>query len=233
MNSLPELQKADHDRPVIAFFDMDLTLLKVNSARLWLSFAREQGRISLQTMLQGFFWMARYRLGTVDMQRVTEYALALEAGTSEEEMVEVCERWFERLVRPTLSARAVARVQAHQAAGHDVVILTASTRYGSTPLAQLLGLPLVCTELEVENGILTGRHLPPLCFGPGKLERARTFAGQHGALLGDSWFYTDSHTDLPVMEAVGHPVAVNADRWLRRRARERGWPRVDWVGTSR
>lgn len=228
---LPPLEEVFDGRPVIAFFDMDLTLLEVNSARLWLGFARAENRISRLTLLRGLFWMVRYRLGTVDLQRVTEYALALEAGTPEQEMIEVCERWFETLVRPTISARAVARARAHQAAGHEVVILTASTRYGATPLARELGVPLVCTELEVENGILTGRHHPPLCFGRGKLERARTYAGEQGALLGECWFYTDSVTDLPVMEAVGHPVAVNADRGLLRKARQKGWPQVTWAGS--
>ena len=227
---LPPLEELGDGRPVIAFFDMDLTLLEVNSARLWLSFARAEGRISRLTMVRGLYWMLRYRLGTVDMQRVTEYALSLERGTPEAEMFEICDRWFSTLVRPTISPRAVERVEAHQAAGHEVVILTASTRYGATPLARELDLPLVCTELEVVEGALTGRHLPPLCFGAGKLARAQVYAEERGVPLGDCWFYTDSVTDLPVMEAVGHPVAVNADRSLERRAREAGWPRVAWAG---
>ncbi|MDF1563461.1 MAG: HAD-IB family hydrolase [Deltaproteobacteria bacterium] len=227
---LPKLEPAGTGAPVIAFFDMDLTLLEVNSAKLWLAFARREGRISRLTLLRGLVWVLRYRFGLIDQQKITEYGLSLEQGTSEAEMIELCERWYAELVRPTISRAAVARVEEHRAAGHEVVILTAATRYGAMPLARELELPLVCSEIEVVDGMLTGRHHPPLCYGEGKLERAREHARGRGAALEDCWFYTDSVSDLPVMEAMGHPVAVNADRPLTRRAREAGWPRVEWAG---
>jgi len=227
---LPEIHPPTPGRQRIAFFDMDLTVLEENSARLWLRFERAEGRISRATALRGLWWMLLYRVGLVDMEKVTARVLELETGTLEEELIARCERWYARDVRPKISKKARARLQAHREAGDALVLLTASTRYGSGPLARELDLELVCTELEVADGRLTGRALPPLCYGEGKLARARAFAKARGIPLNRCWFYTDSVTDLPVLEAVGHPVVINADPPLRRLAKARGWPSTAWAG---
>jgi phosphoserine phosphatase len=93
-------------------------------------------------------------------------------------------------------------------------------------MAEYLGFPgqYVCTYLEAEDGRLTGRIVPPVCYGPGKVVWAERFAAEHRVDLSASYFYTDSITDLPLLEQVGHPVAVNPDPRLRRLARRQGWP---------
>jgi HAD superfamily hydrolase (TIGR01490 family) len=216
------------DGPVLALFDMDKTLLTANSATLWLKFERQEGRMSRVDLVRGLLWIAQYHLGIVDMDTVTRRALALSAGDQESALKARTERWYRDMVRDTISAVAVARLEAHRRAGHDVAILTASTQFGAEPLARELSVEhLVCTRLEVGgDGRLTGRVDGTLCYGPGKLERARAFAEARGAKLSDAWFYSDSYTDLPVLEAVAHPVAVNADPRLARHARRRGWPVV-------
>ena len=98
-----------------------------------------------------------------------------------------------------------------------------------TPLAELLGVPdLLCTELEVVDGRLTGRHIAPACAGAGKVVYAERYAAEHGVDLGRSYFYTDSYSDLPMLERVGCPRVVNPDPRLRRRARARGWEIERW-----
>lgn len=227
VDPLPKPERAPSGEPVVAFFDMDLTLLTVNSAALWLQFERREGRISRKQWMQALGWMVQYRLGLLDLGLVTEKALALAAGQGTFAVAERTERWYQEMVRPRISRQAVARLEAHRAAGHVVALLTASTQYGAAPLARELEIAhVVSTILEVRNGALTGQVESPLCYGEGKLARARQFADQLGADLSKAWFYTDSYTDRPVLEAVGHPVVVNPDPRLARLARRVGWPVV-------
>lgn len=215
---------------VVAFFDMDLTLLTVNSARLWLDFERAEGRLGLGDMLRGLSWMFQYRLGVVDMEKVTAKALSLSKGQSAADLEARCRRWYARDVRPHISEAARARLEAHRAAGHRPVVLTASTQYGSRPLAEELEVELISTRLTDTDGVLDGGFEDPLCFGEGKWHHAERWLASEGLDPADAWFYTDSLTDLPVLERVGHPVVVNADPRLAREASRRGWPEVDWRG---
>lgn len=205
---------------------MDRTLLTANSGSLWLRFERREGRINRRQLARGLGWMLRYQLGILDMAKITEKALALSVGEGADDLTARCERWYLEMVRPTISAPVVERLRAHQAAGHRTAILTASTQFGAAPLARELDVELISTRLEVREGRLTGQVEPPLCYGEGKLARALAFAESGGASLADAWFYTDSISDLPVLQAVGHQVVVNPDRRLSRHARRAGWPIV-------
>jgi phosphoserine phosphatase len=101
-------------------------------------------------------------------------------------------------------------------------------------LARELSIPhLVCSELEVREGELTGAFDRPLCYGRGKLQRAEALVLSLGGSMDRAAFYSDSITDLPLLEAVGHPVVVNPDARLRRIARRRGWPIEEWIPTRR
>ncbi len=223
--SLPPPEPAPEGE-VVAFFDMDRTLLRVNSARLWIAFERREGRLGTADALRGLAWMLQYRLGIVDMEAVSRRALGLARGETARALAERCARWYASWVRPTVAREAVARLEAHRTAGHRPVILTASTTFAARPLARELGVDLVATELEVVDGRLTGRAVEPLCYGDGKRRRAEAYCRRVGARLEEAWFYTDSYTDLPVLEAVAHPVAVNPDPRLRRHAERAGWPIV-------
>jgi len=118
-----------------------------------------------------------------------------------------------------------ATVAAHRRAGHLLVILTSATRYLAEPVAADLGIEhLLVTQLLVRDGRFTGEAVRPLCYGEGKTYWAERFAAAQGVDLGRSYFYTDSITDLPVLERVGEPRIVNPDPRLRRVAGRRGWP---------
>jgi putative phosphoserine phosphatase/1-acylglycerol-3-phosphate O-acyltransferase len=120
-----------------------------------------------------------------------------------------------------------ATVEAHRRVGHVIAVLTSATRYLAEPLAADLGIEhVIVTQLVVDGGRFTGEVVRPICYGPGKIYWAERFATAHGVDLGRSWFYTDSITDLPVLERVGHPRVVNPDPRLRRAAQRRGWPVV-------
>jgi putative phosphoserine phosphatase/1-acylglycerol-3-phosphate O-acyltransferase len=115
-------------------------------------------------------------------------------------------------------------VQEHKARGHVVAILSSTTNYLADPLAEELGIEhLLVSRLVVRDGCFTGEAHRPICFGEGKLYWARRFAAEHDVDLAASFFYSDSVTDVPMLEIVGHPQIVNPDPLLRRVARRRGW----------
>lgn len=145
-------------------------------------------------------------------------------GSSERELAQAGERMFREQLAALVYPEARELVNAHLAAGHTVAITSAASRFQTEPVARDLGIRhVVCTRFEVERGRLTGRVAGEACFGAGKFEAARRFAEQNGIDLAQSYFYTDGHEDLPLLEAVGHPRPTNPDRRLRDAARARRW----------
>jgi putative phosphoserine phosphatase/1-acylglycerol-3-phosphate O-acyltransferase len=143
----------------------------------------------------------------------------------ESALEEIGERIFVRQLAKTVYPEARALVRAHRERGHTVAIVSSALRYQVEPLARDLEIEhVLSTRLEVEDGVFTGRVLRPTCFGEGKAQAVRDLAEQHGLDLDESWFYTDSHDDLPALEVVGRPRPLNPDERLERVARERAWP---------
>jgi HAD superfamily hydrolase (TIGR01490 family) len=213
----------------VALFDMDRTLVDVHTAKLYLRLQRELGEIGVLEALRCSYWLLQYGLGWIKAEKVALRLLASYRGRPEEWLRERCQQWFQSHVRVWVSSVGRARVREHQAAGHQVAIATSAVRQAALPLAAELCIEhLVCSELEVEALALTGTFEQPLCYGAGKLERARALVQSLGSSLDQAVFYTDSITDLPLLEAVGQPVAVNPDPRLRHLARRRGWPVEDW-----
>ncbi len=210
---------------VAAFFDLDHTVLSRSSAALWARFEHREGRLSRWQLVRLAWWTLQYRLALVDMTVMTRRLAADMRGQSEAEILERADRWFEEMVRPCITVGAVERIKEHKAQGHRVALLTASTAYVAAPAAQALGLgdDYICTRLEVQDGLFTGRCVEPICYGPGKVYWAQEFCARYNLDLAGSYFYTDSYTDLAMLEAVSHPVAVNPDVRLSRRAAREGW----------
>ncbi len=213
-----------------AFFDVDHTLLDVNSGARWLRHAWLTGQTSSLQALRALGWLVRYRLALLDLEAVTVLAAKDYRGRSAADLDAEARSWFRRDIEAHVCIEGRARVAEHQAKGHVVALLTSGTRFSVTPLAELLGVThLLCTELEVEGGELTGRHIAPACAGAGKVVYAGRFAAEHGIDLSQSYFYTDSYSDLPMLERVGCPRVVNPDPRLKRRARTRGWEIERWT----
>lgn len=212
-----------------ALFDLDRTLVRVETASLYVRYQREIGEATLTDLLRTLAWVAEYTLGVLDAERVAARVAATLAGTREVAMVERCERWVERDVMPHVGAAARAAVERHLAAGDLLAIVTGATPYASRPVARRLGIPhVLASELEVDGGAFTGRFVQPLCYGRGKITRVERLARERGFSLADAIFYTDSYTDLPLLCAVGEPVVVNPDPRLAREARRRGWRVERW-----
>jgi len=213
-----------------AFFDMDKTVLAVNSGTLWIQHLVTHREITAYDLARALWWLALYQLALVDGEFVTAEVASSVKGQREADMRRVCDRWFAEKVAPHITAGACAAVAEHRAQGHLLADLTTSTPYGSEPLGAHLGIPhVLCTRPEVRDGVFTGAVAGPVCFGRGKVRVAEAFAREHDVDLSASWFYTDSYSDLPMLERVGHPVAVNPDFRLRRHARAHGWPVRRWT----
>ncbi len=214
----------------IALFDMDDTLVGANTAALYFAERRRRGEISRrQAWRVGAAWIG-YRLNAIDMARLIRQGAAAAQGASEAEMIDCCARIYTEQVQPRILPAAIQALQSHRDRGDPVAIITASTPYIARPLAHDLGVPVVmATELQVgDDGLFTGQLVGEPCFGSQKVVRAQAFAAHFGLGLDAAWFYTDSHTDLPLLDAVGHPHVVRPDLRLRWTAKQRGWPVLQW-----
>jgi len=213
----------------VAFFDLDLTLLDVNTASLWIKREYREKNISRMFFLKSATWVGLYQLGFARMEDVIEKAVLLVEGLHEEEIRERTFRFWEEEVKMRFRAGASAAIQAHREAGHACVLLTSSSPYLSRPVAELLAFDgILCNRFEVIDGRFTGRAEKPLCYGEGKLVHANAWLQEHKLTLEQSAFYTDSFSDLPVLDAVGTPVCVHPDPRLRRQAERRGWAVQMW-----
>lgn len=217
----------------VAFFDLDRTLIDCNSGRLWMQAEWRAGRVGLREVLWGSWWLARYSLGFEDdLAALFEVAVATMAGQSEAEMDARVQRWFDAEVAPRLRPGARAALQWHATEGHRCVLATSSSIYAGRASARHWSLDdVIATEFGVAEGRFTGR-VAQLAAGDAKAERVRRWAEGQGVALEACWFYTDSMTDLALLECVGHPVVVHPDRRLRRHAERRGWPIEDWGHSS-
>jgi len=214
-----------------AFFDLDGTLLSVNSARLWLRRERRLGRLGVRQVAWAAAQLGLYRIGVIDMEAALRGALATLRGVEEERIRAETREWWEEDVRPWVAPGAHAVLARHRRAGEPLVLLTSSSRYAAENARAEFGLDDVLFQVyEVAAGRFTGEPVRPICFGPGKVEAAEAWAARSGIDLAASSFYTDSYTDLPMLERVGRPHAVHPDGRLLRAARARGWPVLDWRG---
>ncbi len=215
----------------IAFFDLDRTLIGGYSI---LSLARETAahgvrNRQLAQAAKVLRDLARHRVdnsGTNYHRLVRRVTRAL-AGVPESTLQELGERAWRNGIASSLYSEAITLVEAHRAAGHRLVIVTAASRYQVEPIARELGIDEIrCTRLEVVDGHFTGQVITPLCYGEGKALAARAVARRCRTTLSRCWFYTDSSADLALLRKVGHPVAVNPSERLEAVAVAEGWPRL-------
>jgi HAD superfamily hydrolase (TIGR01490 family) len=188
------------------------------------------GYINWRQALQAATWLSLYHLGYGHLEASLLTSIGQLTGLRESEVVARTRAFYEREVQHQFRPGARAVVDHHRARGDKLVLLTTSSNYLSEPVQRELGFDdALCNRFEVDaRGYYTGRPLGPLCFGSGKLVLGRAWAEAAGVPLSECSFYTDSASDLPMLEAVGRPVAVHPDPRLRRIALERGWEIADW-----
>jgi len=213
----------------LALFDLDNTLLSGDSDYEWAQFLIERGvleRAEYEAKNERFF--RQYKAGRLDIHEFLDFQLAPLARYPRAKLDEWHGEFMQARVRPLIRARGVELVQRHLGQGHLCAIVTSTNAFITAPIAREFGVDhLLATELEVRDGRFTGRPSGTPCFRQGKVTCLAEWLGERGQTLASfpaSWFYSDSLNDLPLLERVTHPVAVDPDETLRREALGRGWP---------
>jgi len=211
-----------------AFFDMDNTLLRIDTGTSWTRYLYRRGELPPKMLAKVAYWSALYKLALLDMEGVVTNLVRDLEGDLEADMIAKCEDWYAAYVAPEVAPAARVAIEHHRQAGHLVVLATGSTVYAARPVARGVGIDhVLATALEVESGKFTGRPAA-LCFGRHKVTLAERWAGDHDVDLAASYFYSDSYNDLPMLARVGTAIAVNPDARLRRAAKQRGWTTTRW-----
>ncbi len=209
-----------------AFFDLDKTVISKSSSLALTRPMYRAGLVSRSQLLKGAYAQLVYLLVGADekkMDRVKESMLALTKGWEKDQVEQVIREALSELIDPYIYLEALDLMELHRALGRKVFIVSSSPEEVVRPLAEHLGdVEVIATRAKVEDGKFTG-ELEFYAFGESKGEIIKDVAEQQGIDLSESYAYSDSVTDLPMLEAVGHPVAVNPDRDLRREAERRGW----------
>lgn len=215
---------------VVAFFDLDRTLIDVNSAVLYAKYERKHKRISNWQMVVALTYSTLYHLNLLDMELAYGKALAHYKGTSERLVDENTRSFFLSEVRDRIQPGALEALELHRQQGHLLVLLSTSSSYQAKIASETWGLDdYIANRFPAgDNGLLTGDFAKPLCYGEGKVTLAKRWIQGRGVDLKDCFFYSDSYSDLPMLQNVGNPRVVNPDPKLRSYAKSIGWRILDW-----
>ncbi len=210
-----------------AFFDLDKTVIARSSVLAFSAPFRREGLLDTSTALKAAFGQLLYILQGADrnkVDRLKEVMSRISRGWDREKVLSILRQELPDIVDPLIYEEALELMEEHRRAGRELYIVSASPEELVRLLADYIGVPhVIATRPEVVDGKYTGR-ISFYCFGEAKAEAIREEAVRVGIDLSRSFAYSDSITDLPMLEAVGNPVAVNPDRQLARVAQERGWP---------
>ncbi|HJX17058.1 MAG TPA: HAD family hydrolase [Acidiferrobacterales bacterium] len=214
----------------LAIFDLDNTLLRGDSDHVWGEFLVEQGVVDRARFAsENNRYYAAYLAGTLDIYEFLEQHQLRPLAEHDRATLELWRTQFVRdKIAPLITPAAHALVERHRARGDTLLIITATNRFITAPIAAAFGIPhLIATEAEEVNGQFTGKVAGVPSYREGKVERLSEWLNNRHESLDGSWFYSDSHNDLPLLNLVDHPVAVNADETLADYARTRGWPMIE------
>ncbi|RCG23602.1 HAD family hydrolase [Streptomyces diacarni] len=210
-----------------AFFDLDKTVIAKSSTLTFGKSFYQGGLINRRAVLRTAYAQFVYLLGGADhdqMERMREYLSALARGWDVEQVKEIVAETIHDLIDPIIYDEAASLIEKHHLAGRDVVIVSTSGAEVVEPIGRMIGADrVVATRMVVEEGRFSG-EIEYYAYGPTKAEAMRELAASEGYDLARCYAYSDSATDLPMLEAVGHPHAVNPDRALRKEALAREWP---------
>lgn len=210
----------------LAIFDLDNTLLNGDSDYLWGEFLVKQGLVDGEFYRQENrrFYEA-YKTGTLDIFSFLTFSLKPLADNSMQTLKSLHEQFMSESIDTIMLPAAQALIDSHRKRGDTLLIITATNRFVTAPIASRLGIEhLLATDPEIIDNRYTGKVDGVPCFQEGKVTRLNEWLADTQHDLTDSWFYSDSHNDLPLLERVTHPVAVDPDEKLRTHALKHNWP---------
>lgn len=216
----------------LALFDLDNTLLAGDSDHAWGEFLVEEGLVDAEEYRKAndrFY--EEYLNGELDIFHYLRFALQPLVRNEMDELLAWRKAFLEKKVRPMMQEKARELLDQHRQRGHTLMIITATNRFVTEPIAELLGVEhLIATEPELVNGRYTGEVAGVPSFQDGKVTRLNDWLDHHKRTLEGAWFYSDSHNDVPLLKQVENPVAVDPDPRLEALAKESGWPVISLRG---
>lgn len=209
----------------LAIFDLDNTLLAIDSDHAWGTFLLEQGAVDPVAYHEANErFMADYNAGTLDIDAFLGVALKPLAENTPEQLAAWHQQFMASKVEPHILPKAEELVARHRTCGDTLLIITATNRFITGPIAERLGIDhLIAVEPEMVDGRYTGQVMGVPSYQEGKVTRLMAWLEDQEITLDGAWFYSDSHNDLPLLEKVDHPVAVDPDDTLRNVAEQRHW----------
>jgi HAD superfamily hydrolase (TIGR01490 family) len=210
----------------LAMFDLDNTLLNGDSDYLWGMYLAELGvvdRVSYEVKNLEFY--EDYKAGRLDIEAFHAFSLKPLADHSTEDLLHWRSDFVKNKIEPLITQKARSLVEKHRTTGDDLLVITATNSFVTRPIVDCFGIrDLIGTDPEKHNGRFTGRISGIPSFREGKVTRLKAWMKNRNVCLDGSSFYSDSHNDLPLLQLVSHPVAVNPDDMLRAYAKKHAWP---------
>lgn len=216
----------------LAIFDLDNTLIAGDSDHSWGQFLVERGLVDaeLYKRANDQFYQD-YQNATLDINAYLTFSLKPLTEHSLEALAQLHREFMASHIQPMLLPKAQALLQEHKARGDYLLIITATNGFVTRPIAELLGVDdIITTDPELANGRYTGKYIGTPSFQGGKVIRLQEWLKEHQFNTADAYFYSDSINDLPLLEQVGNPIAVDADARLTAIAQERGWQQISLRG---
>lgn len=213
----------------IAFFDLDRTITKAISGKAMVRRAYSRGLMTPYQLINAVYLSLVYKLNIKDPSKIINGMARWTKGISEKTMEALCSEVFHELMLPSVYPAARAEIENHKKKDAKVVLLSSAI----TPICHEVSINLhmddiICSDLEVKNGYLTGLPRGRICFGEEKLIRLREYCEINNTGTSEAWYYGDSISDLPALSIVGNPVCVNPDNKLTKEALKRGWKILFW-----
>lgn len=209
----------------VAFYDLDRTILKVNSATAMVEEARQRGLMNPKQFRHALFLSILYKLDLGNPTKMINRMLTWLKGQEEASIRQLCLDVFNNVLIDTIRPEILKSMEEHRNSKGAIILLSSASSLICKPVSNHLRLDeVICTQLETTNGVLTGHTKGKLIYGKEKRKQMLSFCKIHHFEPADSYYYGDSHTDQYVMEAVGNPVAVSPDKRLLKLARTKKWP---------
>lgn len=216
----------------LAIFDLDNTLIAGDSDHLWGQFVCEQALVDSASFARDNERFYRdYQAGNLDIDAYLRFALGPLKGRSPDELAPLHRQFMREKIEPIILPQALRLIDSHRRQGHRLLVITATNHFITRPIVDALGIAdLLACEAEISDGRYTGEPIGIPSYHSGKVLRLQAWLQQQQLALAGSWFYSDSHNDLPLLEQVDYAVAVDPDPTLKARAQESSWPIISLRG---
>ncbi len=213
----------------VAFFDLDLTLINGISGKILMQQSYKNGIMSTNHIFRGFFLSILHKLKLMNPDKIMDKMVSNLEGIPESTIVDLINEIFDEFFKNVIREKAKSEIAKHKINSGKTVILSASLPYICEPIRNILRMnDVICSSLEVDNGKFTGKPNGNFCYGKEKYLRAIKYCEDHNFSFTDAYFYSDSISDLPLLQVVGNPMCVCPDGSLRQIANKSGWTICNW-----